>query len=39
MKKSLEIPDIKIFESDIYTDDRGLFTETFNQKIIARRVR
>ena len=31
-KKSLEIPDIKIFESDIYTDDRGLFTETFNQK-------
>jgi dTDP-4-dehydrorhamnose 3,5-epimerase len=31
-KKSLEIPDIKIFESDIYKDDRGLFTEIFNQK-------
>ena len=31
--KKLEIPDVILFEPDVFEDDRGFFLETWKQKL------
>ena len=37
--ESLEIPDIKLISPSVFSDDRGNFMETFNQRLFNEKLR
>ena len=36
--ESLEIPDIKLISPSVFSDDRGYFMETFNQRLFDKKL-
>ena len=37
--ESLEIPDIKLISPSVFSDDRGYFMETFNQRLFNEKIK
>ena len=37
--ESLEIPDVKLISPSVFSDDRGYFMETFNQRLFNEKIK